>query len=664
VHTYDSQGRPVSTTQTLTDAAYTSEMAYDGWSRVVSQKYRRGTDPVKQFDLRYNDKGYLNWIERGGLKLWSVSKQDPANRPTEIALGNGLKQIQTYNASSARLTGDQVKTSADVLRLDQGYTYDSLGSVSQRTQYWDQNGFIEDFTYDDLNRLASSTVSGQATQSFTYYADGSLRSKTGVGSGDYVYPDPGVGAPRPHAVSSIPGFVSFSYDNNGNLLTAGNETVTWNSFDMPKLISKNGYRSGFVYGSEHQRVRQDRGDNVTIIYAGAQEVETQGTAVTVRTYWPMGIGFEVDSPGKPVQLVWAHKDRLGSPVALTAQDGTMLERLAYDAWGKRRSANGSSTADSIDGVTDHRGFTGHEMLDQLDLVHMNGRVYDPFTAKFLSGDPLIQDPMNGQNYNRYSYVLNNPTNLIDPTGFSCADVTGTKICAKTQEVFDNLMGMLGVKCSGGCSFSTAIGGKTNGAAEIKDANANNKPSGKSPQSGVASESANTNGGNGGRTAAPCAGQDNCTVGGIPTVVVRTPIREMQRSNDRFNEEFARTGCFSGVICIGPGAIGSVTTKTASSVLSKYLVYKGIDANGVVKYVGITSREAEKRFAEHLNSLNTGKELLQYRVVQGLEDLGKLEARVQEQIQINAHELEKNGGQLINKINSIAEKYWDELGIKK
>lgn len=39
---------------------------------------------------------------------------------------------------------------------------------------------------------------------------------------------------------------------------------------------------------------------------------------------------------------------------------------------------------------------------------------------FLSGDPLIQDPVNGQSYNRYSYVLNNPTNLTDPTGFAAA----------------------------------------------------------------------------------------------------------------------------------------------------------------------------------------------------------------------------------------------------
>ena len=154
------------------------------------------------------------------------------------------------------------------------------------------------------------------------------------------------------------------------------------------------------------------------------------------------------------------------------------------------------------------------------------------------------------------------------------------------------------------------------------------------------------------------------MGGIPTVVVRTPVREMERRMDRSSEEFARTGCFGGVFCIGPAAIGSVASKTASSALSKYLVYRGVDKNGIVKYVGITSREAEKRFAEHLDSLNSGKELLQSRVVQGLEDLSKLEARVQEQIQINAYELEKNGGQLLNKINSIAEKYWNELGIKK
>jgi len=53
------------------------------------------------------------------------------------------------------------------------------------------------------------------------------------------------------------------------------------------------------------------------------------------------------------------------------------------------------------------------MLDPLELVHLNGRVYDPLVGKFLSGDPYVKDTFNGQNYNRYSYVLNNPTTLLN-----------------------------------------------------------------------------------------------------------------------------------------------------------------------------------------------------------------------------------------------------------
>jgi len=51
-------------------------------------------------------------------------------------------------------------------------------------------------------------------------------------------------------------------------------------------------------------------------------------------------------------------------------------------------------------------------------VHMNGRIYDPVTGRFLQADPLVQDPFNGQSYNRYGYVLNNPLAFTDPTGFS------------------------------------------------------------------------------------------------------------------------------------------------------------------------------------------------------------------------------------------------------
>lgn len=58
------------------------------------------------------------------------------------------------------------------------------------------------------------------------------------------------------------------------------------------------------------------------------------------------------------------------------------------------------------------------MLDEHGLVHMNGRLYDPEIGRFLQADPIIQEPLNGQNYNRYAYVQNNPLSYTDPTGFS------------------------------------------------------------------------------------------------------------------------------------------------------------------------------------------------------------------------------------------------------
>ncbi len=65
-----------------------------------------------------------------------------------------------------------------------------------------------------------------------------------------------------------------------------------------------------------------------------------------------------------------------------------------------------------------RGFTGHEELDEVGLVHMNGRVYDPQLGRFLSADPVVQDATDLQAYNHYAYVRNNPLSLLDPSGFS------------------------------------------------------------------------------------------------------------------------------------------------------------------------------------------------------------------------------------------------------
>ena len=64
-----------------------------------------------------------------------------------------------------------------------------------------------------------------------------------------------------------------------------------------------------------------------------------------------------------------------------------------------------------------QGYTGHEQLESVGLIHMGGRVYDPMLGRFTSADPFVQAPESLQSHNRYSYCLNNPLSLTDPSGY-------------------------------------------------------------------------------------------------------------------------------------------------------------------------------------------------------------------------------------------------------
>ena len=110
---------------------------------------------------------------------------------------------------------------------------------------------------------------------------------------------------------------------------------------------------------------------------------------------------------------YLHADALGNIDTITDSHGAVLQRIAYSPFGTRQVT--ASNDPDYQAWTD-RGFTGHEHLDGLGLIHMNARLYDPEIGRFLSPDTYIQAPYNSQNYNRYSYVLNNPLKYTDPSG--------------------------------------------------------------------------------------------------------------------------------------------------------------------------------------------------------------------------------------------------------
>ncbi|MYK28567.1 MAG: RHS repeat-associated core domain-containing protein, partial [Gammaproteobacteria bacterium] len=116
------------------------------------------------------------------------------------------------------------------------------------------------------------------------------------------------------------------------------------------------------------------------------------------------------------------RDHLGGVDRLTDAQGTEAQAMSFAAWGARRDPGdwtelADAAARTFDDCATTRGFTGHEMLDAVGAVHMNGRLYDPHLGRFLRADPFVQFPANLQSHNRYSYALNNPLAYTDPSGY-------------------------------------------------------------------------------------------------------------------------------------------------------------------------------------------------------------------------------------------------------
>ena len=114
-------------------------------------------------------------------------------------------------------------------------------------------------------------------------------------------------------------------------------------------------------------------------------------------------------------LYYVHLDHLGSIAAVTDANKNVVSRYAYTPWGGRLLLSGTNITD--------RGYTLHEHIAAFGLIDMNGRMYDPVLARFLSPDPYVQAPDFTQSFNRYTYCWNNPFSYTDPSGEFLSTIT-------------------------------------------------------------------------------------------------------------------------------------------------------------------------------------------------------------------------------------------------
>lgn len=423
IHCYDDKGRPVQERTTIGADTFVTQTGYDSASRPETVTY------PTTFQVRnvYNATGYLRQAVQvaTGTVLWQANTLDPDGHITAEQFGNGVETYRSYD-QLGRLRS--INAGAGFGVQSDSFDYDLVGNITYRT--WQIAGVtrIETFGYDARNRLQTVTGNnGPPNKTYDYDALGNFKSKSDLGTYSYV--------PGTHRLASIQGSVngvtnpSYVHDSNGNLKTGAGFTIEWTSFNMPARIDKTGATgSQFNYGPEHQRIRQIAG-TLTTLYVGSYERDTQG-GVTIHKHYIAAAGrliaqYTTRSDGQPAQMRYMHSDHLGSVVAVTNEAGAVVVRYRYDAWGKRRNLDGTDA--NITTAEFDRGFTAHEMLDALGLVHMNGRVYDPTLGRFVSADPFVQAPGNLQSYNRYAYVVNNPLTLYDPSGYNWISKTWKKV---------------------------------------------------------------------------------------------------------------------------------------------------------------------------------------------------------------------------------------------
>ncbi len=116
-----------------------------------------------------------------------------------------------------------------------------------------------------------------------------------------------------------------------------------------------------------------------------------------------------DPPGQVGTLYYLFSDHLGSSNLSYRADGQQTITQRYYPWGTIRS--GPDNALPTDYI-----FTGQKLDESTGLMYYGARYYDPALGRFISADPIVPNPANPQDLNRYAYVRNNPLKYIDPTG--------------------------------------------------------------------------------------------------------------------------------------------------------------------------------------------------------------------------------------------------------
>jgi RHS repeat-associated protein len=409
---YDEKNRVTGLKETVNGNEFTTR--YDYSANKLSKITYPSNYAIKYL---YNTVGAIYQMKEANSDklLWELSEVNALNQPKKELLQNGLKQIKTYN-NYYPFENKIVKSDNSSLFSNTFNFNTATGNLTSRKDNL-SNMVLESFIYDNMNRLTADNLSytdingnpQQTNITVAYSSNGNIKSKSDVSDSEFQYDEY-----IPNAIGAILSPKSY--------IPSLQQEISYNNRKLVQSITENGKELTFTYGPDDMRKRTVLKNNGTQInehyYIGdyEKEIKPTGTKHAHYIYSPYALlGIMITEAGTD-KFYYASTDYLGTIQGLMTETGTIAEKFSVDAWGRKRNITNWATTGVTAGLLTNRCYTGHEHLEDFSLVNMNARMYDPVLGRMLTPDNYLQDPEYTQNYNRYSYVFNNPLKFTDPTG--------------------------------------------------------------------------------------------------------------------------------------------------------------------------------------------------------------------------------------------------------
>mgnify|MGYP004501820939 FL=1 len=414
-YTYDGLDRIVTVKETIPDGKWLRQTYSYGAAGVLNSiQYVSQSGQITTESYSYNNGHNTGITLPDGTIVWSLSSENDFGMATAISSG-GITREYGFTAfgmpAYRRMDGGELQ--------DFTYSFDvATGNLLSRTD--GVNGQTETFSYDGLNRLV--TAGGRR---IGYDNRGNILSMDGVGSMTYG------SAGHPYRITML------TPEGDG-LVPGRQQSVSYTCYNRPSVLTEGGRSAAFTYNGDGDRVKMYVADGTAQVLSryyigGRYEYDLTAAGNRERLYlggdaYSAPMVYQRENGGSWIAYNIG-RDYLGSITHVATVDGTLLAEYSYDPWGRLRNPETLEicTAGSEPELFFGRGFTGHEHLTWFGLVNMNARLYDPLLGRFLSPDPYVQAPDFSQNFNRYSYALNNPLRYTDENGEFWLYVIGAAI---------------------------------------------------------------------------------------------------------------------------------------------------------------------------------------------------------------------------------------------